>query len=1358
MSKRAKWDQFRMPINHSTMTKLLGKLKFQFFDTGFVRLLVFKLKVGLAIILILFFSGPIQAGELGKPLITHYQPYQYGGEEQNWSMLLGPTGNLYVGNGEGILEYDGEQWELIKTTYNGPSRSLSMDARGRIYTGGNNSFGYLEKNQYGQMQFVDLSVELAGEAKIFNEIQSVLVVGEQVYFVANKWLFRYNKDKSISRWEYQNGRYFTKIFLFEDQVYFTAQKAMMTLNDKDELVVAREFVDRNGAHLMVVDTVHNQNRELIFTMNGVYYKDGDFPYWDTVAGRALKKTWIYHAARYNENLIAVTTVRQGLFLLTNDGSSIINISKTEGLSSEITLGFTPDNQDGLWLGLYSGLSRIQSPATARFIEGNSALKRINTLIKHQQILLATSLSDLALLNPEIASADSQFIHTDITRDSLSSVIETGVNSILVGGGFGIDSIKLNILQPSKSSLTHIADFKAFVIEFIKSPWNEEEYFVRLQNGVGRVRYRNKQWHYERIEQIKQEISSFAFDAQGLWLTSRLGDIFLIKKFDHVDALNIIEYDFYRQLKNAQLKLVSTSEGILLLLNNQFLRFNVAQQTFNRVFEHSMDIQLFQEDRQGRYWLAGKRDIGVVNKYLESGVDFTLSKIIGPGLTLDLLFDEDISYIVRQDKIITVTQPLSKMDLARPSLKSIRSRSRPLAYLNTDELSEHELQITVSLPDFSASGRKQYRFRLDDEGWTSWSPSNSIYYNKILGGQYQLHIQAQNGVGEVSSAQYPLSIALYWYQTLWFKLVLLLAVILLVNAIIKFSTYRLNKRNRQLEELVSQRTQVISEQATELRRVNQVRGTFFTNISHELRTPLTLIISPLEEIIEGRYGPLAGSYSRELSLILKSAKSMQGLLNQVLDLNRMENCALSLSLESLDLVDEIKRHAEPFALLAKKQNITFVQKYFEHSLRVKVDPKGLKSIIDNLLSNAFKFTAEGGMVEFSLSVEQDVIIIKVSDTGCGIEENELAHIFEQYYQADSSNYGLYSGTGIGLAMVREYIKLHGGDVQVSSTLGKGSCFSAKIPLIEDKEIGLLQNKNSGNMQKAVKFECTQTLPQIESESERIEDEDRTTVLVVEDNEELRQFLIQHLAQTYRVLQAENGRQGFDIALQYLPDMIISDIMMPVMNGHQLCAEIKSRKETLCIPLLLLTAKASDKDLVLGLDEGADDYLRKPFSMPELLARTNRLIESRRLLKIYYNNFDSRCHLVTHNIADFAAKNTENKIDIDPASDLIEQIRVVVLSQIDKGLTVTTLASAVSMDRTTLFRKLKTATGKTPTEIIREIRLEEAAKMLKRGEGSVSEIAYGLGYNNLGYFTKIFKSQFDLLPSEFKSKNRQSVDFV
>jgi signal transduction histidine kinase/DNA-binding response OmpR family regulator len=518
-----------------------------------------------------------------------------------------------------------------------------------------------------------------------------------------------------------------------------------------------------------------------------------------------------------------------------------------------------------------------------------------------------------------------------------------------------------------------------------------------------------------------------------------------------------------------------------------------------------------------------------------------------------------------------------------------------------------------------------------------------------------------------------------------------------------------------------------EQAKLFAELDRMKSRFFANISHEFRTPLTLMLTPLEKRIEQSQ---TEEDRDEWLMMQNNGNRLLSLVNQLLDLSKIEAGKMTLHLERIDLMEWLKPLAGQFASIAESHSINFHVRLSE-DLLWPVDRDKLEQVTLNLLSNAFKFTHDGGTIELTVSQQGDNVHIVIRDSGIGIPADQVSRVFDRFYQVDDSLVREYEGSGIGLALANELVQLHGGKIDVSSEYGRGSTFTVVLP--DHPEVKQVHELNAGRL-KPLRDTNTATMPEILD----LESDARPCILVVEDNADLRKYMTTELGKRYRVLLAANGQEGVEQA-QLIPDLIISDLMMPKVDGLELCRQIKSGEKTSHIPVILLTAKADQQIKTEGLQTGADDYMPKPFHLTELLARVQNLIDSRKRLRKL-----------------FAAQISLKPSDIRGQS-LEERFMKKVLEAIELNLSnplfgVEQLADSVAMSSVQLYRKLKATTGKTPNEVVREVRLERAAAMLQQQMGTVAEIAYQVGFNNMSYFSKCFKEQFASTPSDFSKRNK------
>ena len=538
-------------------------------------------------------------------------------------------------------------------------------------------------------------------------------------------------------------------------------------------------------------------------------------------------------------------------------------------------------------------------------------------------------------------------------------------------------------------------------------------------------------------------------------------------------------------------------------------------------------------------------------------------------------------------------------------------------------------------------------------------------------------------------------------------------------------YRMLKREREKFHL-----QQIENEVAKNEEINNMKFRFFTNVSHELRTPLTLIISPLEGMLKETTDELQ---STRLQLMYRNAQRLLHLVNQLLDFRKGEMSTHQLSLSEGDIISYVHSVCNSFLLMADKKHIQFSFFSGIDTFSMAFDADKVGKIVMNLLSNAFKFTPEGGRVTVMIehvTGTPDTLEIKIADTGIGISDVDKEHIFDRFYQADHKGVEETTGNGIGLSLVRDFVTLHEGEVKVFDNIGTGSVFVIQFP-VKHVETQVQLPEETG--MSVGDEEDREMKEEVREETGR---KDFPLLLVVDDNEDFRIFMRYSLELQYRVKLAVNGNEAWEMMQEELHDLVISDVMMPQMDGNELCRLIKQDKRIAHIPVILLTARQNTEAKLEGLQTGADDYVTKPFNMTILVLRIRKLIEL------------SRYHRVTQGMIDPAP----SEIVITSLDEkLIEKaIKYVEDNMSRTELSVEELSRELGMSRVHLYKKLLQITGKTPIEFIRVIRLKRAAQLLRESQLHVSEVAFEVGFNNPKYFSRYFKDEFGVLPSVYQEK--------
>ena len=539
---------------------------------------------------------------------------------------------------------------------------------------------------------------------------------------------------------------------------------------------------------------------------------------------------------------------------------------------------------------------------------------------------------------------------------------------------------------------------------------------------------------------------------------------------------------------------------------------------------------------------------------------------------------------------------------------------------------------------------------------------------------------------------------------------------------------LSRQKAQLEEqrdtLSEQRDQLV-QLSHQLEEATHAKLVFFTNISHDFRTPLTLVADPVEQLLADK--TLSGDQHRLLLLVQRNVNILLRLVNQILDFRKYENGKMEYTPVPVDLLQCLENWNESFQAAARKKHIRFS---FDHmpdtNYRTQADVEKLERIYFNLLSNAFKFTPENGKVTvrlFALEKEgQPFFRFTVANTGSLISAEHIRSIFDRFYKIDMH----HAGSGIGLALVKAFVEMHGGTIQVESDEKQGTMFTVDLPFCCCTSSPDTSSMGTSGHESPVE------LLEGEEEEERNYDSSRMSVLVIDDNADIRSYIHGLLSAEYSVIEAANGSEGIRKAMKYVPDLIISDVMMPGIDGIECCRRLKSELQTCHIPVILLTACSLDEQRIQGYDGGADSYISKPFSSQLLLARIHNLIDSHQRLKQFFGD-----------------RQTLAKEDIcDLDKDFVEKFKALIEEKMgDSELNVEDLGREMGLSRVQLYRKIKSLTNYAPNELLRMSRLKRAASLLASSGMTVAEIAYEVGFTSPSYFTKCYKEQFGESPTEF-----------
>jgi signal transduction histidine kinase/DNA-binding response OmpR family regulator len=676
-------------------------------------------------------------------------------------------------------------------------------------------------------------------------------------------------------------------------------------------------------------------------------------------------------------------------------------------------------------------------------------------------------------------------------------------------------------------------------------------------------------------------------------------------------------------------------------------------------------------------------------------------------------------------------------------------------------------------DYSAPEKNQFAYQMEgvDPDWVYTNARHRFAtYTQLSPGQYIFKVKASNndGIWNEDGTSVEIIILPPWWRTTWAYLIYAFLILTVLYSLRHYDIKRQHLKNELALE---------HEHARKLQEIDRMKSRFFANISHEFRTPLTLILGPIEKWLPKLRNP---QLKTELTMMQRNANRLYRLITQLLDLSRLESDSMTLHAREENIIQLIRTFVQSFESLAKIKKISLEFSAQQEAINLYVDKDKIEKVMYNILSNAFKYTPKGGKIgihllktqlPLSLPPSRDrlfskgkrersrlsrgdfggCIEITVTNTGSYIPPEEIDHIFNRFYQVDDSYIRDHEGSGIGLALTKELVELHYGMISVESDKDQGTSFYVWLPLgmdhLKDEEIiekDAIQKKHiaaeSIELTNQVVETTGHTSPGSTAKSRlRIS---RPIVLIVEDNTDMRRYLKDSLENKYRILEAAEGESGHKIATDKIPDLIISDVMMPKMDGFEFCRNVKTDERISHIPVILLTARAAKDDKIEGLETGADDYISKPFNADVLKARVKNLIEQRRKLR------DRFTHEVLIHPQNIAVSSMDEKF-------IKRSINIIENEMSNHDFTVEKFCREFGMSRSQMHRKIHALTNQSVSQFIRVIRLQRAIQLLEKKAGTVAEISYIVGFNSPIYFNKCFKHHFHMSPMEYISRQSDRV---
>jgi signal transduction histidine kinase/DNA-binding response OmpR family regulator len=1295
--------------------------------------------------------------QIGRPLIHNYNRPEVGAEVQHWDAIQDERGIVYFANNAGVVEYDGRTWRLIEL----PSRlgvlSLAIDPAGKgpIYVGARGDFGYLGPDAAGQLQFRSLLPPEAREDPGFDQIfRPVMAPAGGVYFQARNRLCRWFGERLQCR---ESNAALSKIFAAGGRLYVQQHGAgLMQLVEGflqpvsggerfagDEISVVLSYLDGEEERLLVGSRAF-----------GLYFQhERSFQPFARVRD-AAREDQLLDGAGLPDGSFAFGTLLRGLLIVDREGNLVQQIDKSAGLQDNHVHAVLPDRQGGVWLGLQNGVSRVEVSSPFSIFDQRSGLEREwREVIRHGDTLYVRGYRGLF-------AANLPSLHFGKVREIEAPVwsFVTADNRLLVSSQDGIHDMR-------GMQARRIITYASTPMTMYRSRSDPRRVYVGLARGVASLRLTDGSWRDEgSIDGIDETITSIGESDNGsLWLVSQRQRVIRVTfagpPGDELRPPNQRErrvraYPLGGDALTGRISIREIRGRAVFLTESSIFEFDEGSERFvpasslaalagagRRAFTG------IAEDARGNIWVVS-RNPGVVDFLRKqpdgrhvvdnAGLRRTLAWSVYPEPHGSVVWFCTPDYLLRYDPSIDTHAAKEFPTLIR----KVTTNDDALVYggapipeaapvFSSGAISLH---FEFAAPRFEDEQQNEFQSYLEgfDKDWSGWSTESSRTYTNLPAGDYRFHVRARDARRQIGrDAELRFAILPPWYQTRTAYacyLVLLCGFLLVVS---KFERKRAHlKLQRDVEHL----------ELEKLREVDQLKSRFFADISHEFRTPLTLILGPVGQMLEEVTRP---ETVQRLRLVRRNAQYLLGLISQLLDLSKLESGKMRLRASAGDLVPRLRSCVMAFAAVAERDAITLrfdapSGPLTRDGAPIYFDDHVIEKIINNLLGNAFKFTPAGGVVAVEIRSGANSFEIVISDNGIGIPRHHLPHVFDRFYQVDGAR--SREGIGIGLALVKELVELHHGQIHVESGEGKGTKFIVRLPagkdqLNPDEIVAVSPSTPREAMAGALPgadLECFREPVSVTEPSE--ESDDHTLVLIVEDHTDVRNLLREHLQPLYRVIEARDGSEGFEQAVTSLPDLVLSDVMMPRMNGFELCRALKNDERTCHIPVVLLTARAGLDDRLTGLDTGADGYLIKPFDRSEVLAQVKTLIEQRRRLR---ESFRGPVVL------------KPSEVGVAPMNEVfLKRVLTAVQNNVsDPDFDVERLGKEVGLSRSQLHRKLRALTNQSPTLMIRAIRLERATELLRQRTGSVAEIAYMVGFSSQAYFAKCFREQFGCSPKEY-----------
>lgn len=1345
--------------------------------------------------------------EAGMPLVETYTPEDYNADPQNWMAMQGDNGVLHVANTRGVLSFDGARWSLIPVSNRSIVRGLAQGADGHIYVGAQDELGYLAPSDSGQ-HYVSLRDQIEEGPDDLGNIWSVEAAGSFVYFHTYEGLYRWStSDKTMHHWTpAEADDYFFPLVTVHGTPYVASQTEGVNAVAGDSLrpVFSLPPTESGDSQSIRDLAPYGDDQILVATStNALYVYDDNAD--DDNAVRALSLSFadrfgdalMYDLNRLSDGTYALATIGAGLFLFDASGTLIRHFP----FPNQPVLSTYEDHEGGVWATLDSGLRRIDWNTPLSVFSGEYDDETVTDVVRHNDTLTVSTNHGMGTIVPSAEPGAPARLEKHAPFTQIWNLHQDR-DTLLVGAASDLFRWE----QSDQYEGVGLQESHAFRVT--AAPHAPNQLYVSTSRGIERFE-RSDSTAWTRTGNLRDDIGNFSRPAWAnnstLWVGTRYAGVVRVQVDDEGRPVGTQHFTTTDGLPEGHVMPFRFGDAVLFSTEEGVHRFHPDTEQFNRTQDPpyvpgslNEPRVLMAADGAGRWW--GNTEVGF-GWWSQDRSDWTWQmrslRRVPRAVIRAALAEDAVVWLATDGGLLRYQPNADTLSAGKVLLRDMSAIPSETALHTADSSSEpppiryanNSVRIRYAAPSFTMPHTTEYRVRLSglSETWSQWTTQAQRDFTNLAPGSYTFEVQARTARGTVTDiSPYTFTILPPWYRTWWAYLLYVLGGGGLLVGIVQWRTHSLRQQQRHLEQLVDARTSEIRDkneqlarQARRLQSLDRSKSQFFANISHELRTPLTLILGPVQQLLAQHSAD--NETTHRLSVVKRNAERLLHMVKQLLGLARLEAGTLAMSPTPCALGQRLAAHARTFIDLGRQHDIAVRVEHSappENAPPAYADLEYMQQVVSNLMSNAIKFTPKGGHVMVRIDETETETRLLVSDTGIGIAEAHHQTIFERFQQVDGSPTRAHEGAGIGLALTKDLVEAHGGRITVDSALEEGATFTVILPRgREALPERYRPSSESENADTAFNTDPTPdaALPFVAS-SGAVSGDTATTgdasipssdtapansthrtpgpptpsraplLLIVDDNADMRAYVRSIMEAEFRILEAEHGQAGLEQATTHLPDLILADVMMPGMDGMEMTRRLRDTTETAAIPVIMVTARADASSELQGLSDGAYDYITKPFDPAVLQMRIHGMMKwMQRLRRRMRSSSAQDTSAASASTAAPPKSNGEPAPDASMSAFERKARAIIEANLTESGFDVDDLAEEMAVSRSTIYRRARSNNAPSPAALVREVRMSTAHGLLEAGEGTVTEVAYAVGYESLSSFSDQFRSHFGYPPS-------------